>query len=105
MTALEEFDAEVRRAGLRLLAEASGAENADLARGVAMVLERPDIRDVLSFLGRFTFEALSDFCGSPDAARAFIVDEVDVCDFRMTMPDAPDIDDPARPFPDIVRPI
>ncbi|MCX2712046.1 hypothetical protein [Mycolicibacterium sp. J2] len=105
MTALEEFDAEVRRAGLRLLAEASGGENADLDRGVAMILERPDLRDVLGFLGRFAFEALSS-CGSSDGARSFILDEVDVADFRMTMPDEVDLEEIQHsiPFPEFGRP-
>lgn len=100
--ALDRFDAEVRRAALLLLASASDGEHADLAAGVDRFLEQPDIRASLGFLARLSFAALSQGCGSSAAALTFVRDEIDVADFAITMPDAPDLEDPALSFPDIV---
>ncbi|WP_418003350.1 hypothetical protein ACNO8X_26080 [Mycobacterium sp. PDNC021] len=100
--ALDRFDADVRRTSLLLLAAASDGEHADLTSGVDRFLERPDIRASLGFLARLSFAALTQGCGSSDAALSFIRDEIDVADFAITMPDTVDLEDPALTFPDIV---
>ena len=102
ISSLDRFGPEVRRAALLLLAGASHSEHADPAAAVTRVLELPDVHAVLEYLARLSFIAMSHVCGSSDAALQSILDEIDVADFRITMPDAPDPEDPSIPMPDIV---
>lgn len=101
---LDEIGPDVRRAGLLLLAAASDGEHADLASAVDGFLAQPDAHAILGFLARFSFEVVRHCCGSSGAALTFICDEIDVADFRITMPDTVDLEDSALPMPDIVGP-
>lgn len=101
---LYRFSPEVRRAGLSLLAAASDGEHSDMASAVDRVLERPDVPAILDFLAHFSFDVVSNGGAAFGAALKLICDEIDVSDFRITMPDHVDPDDAALTFPDIVRP-
>jgi len=101
ISSLDRFGPEVRRAAMLLLAGASDSEHADPTAAVAKVLELPNVYAVLEYLIRISFVMMSHNCGSSAAALQSIRDEIDVADFRITMPDTPDLEDPSIPFPDI----
>lgn len=81
---MDRFGADVRRAGLRLLANASSSEYLPAAVDDTIKHKQAQLSEILGFLAVFGYEAVRQIHGLDGAAR-FIGDELDTADFAQLL--------------------
>lgn len=81
---MDRFGPDVRRAGLRLLANATSSEYLPAAVDDTIKHKQHRLSEILAFLAAFGHEAVRQIHGQDGAAR-FIGDELDTADFAQLL--------------------
>ena len=84
ISGMDWFGPDVRRAGLRLLANASSSEYLPAVVDDTIKHKQPQLSEILAFLAVFGHEAVRQF-HSQDGAARFIGDELDTADFAQLL--------------------